>query len=92
MKLAWILNWKIGNPVKFRFYTYPFEQNPGWYTLTLPFHLFDGVGNLRGLCQAPVVLGGKIFGKMFALIFPNARVIFWSLIKIVRENPIVAVI
>ena len=53
---------------------------------------FWRAGNLQGLCQAPVVLGGKIFGKMFALIFPNARVIFWSLMKIVRENPIVAVI
>ena len=59
--------------------------------MTLPFHIFDGAGNLWGLCQAPVVLGGKIFGKMFALIFPNARVA-WSLIRIVHENPIVAVI
>ena len=92
MKLAWILNWKIGNPVKFRFYTYPFEQNPGWYTLTLPFHIFDGQEIAGALPSPCCTWRGKIFGKMFALIFPNTRVIFWSLIKIVPENPIVAVI
>ena len=38
------------------------------YTLTLPFHIFDGAGNLRGLCQAPVVLGEvKFLGKCLHL-------------------------
>ena len=78
MKLAWILNWKIGNPVKFCFYTYPFEQNPGWYTLTLPFHIFDGAGNLQRLCQAPVVLGEvKFLGKCLHL---------YSIIKVIKEK------
>ena len=50
-------------------------------------------GKFAGALPSPCwTWRGKIFGKMFALIFPNARVIFWSLIKIVCENPIVAVI
>ena len=50
-------------------------------------------GKFAGALPSPCwTWRGKIFGKMFALIFPNARVIFWSLMKIVRENPIVAVI
>ena len=35
MKLAWILNWKIVNVVKFWFYRYPIELNLGWYTFSI---------------------------------------------------------